>query len=136
MINAKLASRGYDSIGESSGAYEFARQANALYGAYLAERSLLSARVSKQENSRSSIFKEDFDDMLEMLVALDLSNLGVTRGKAPPANFAGGIDKSDKQLTEDDTDRIRPRFGRGMFDNPEAEVPDTTNADEQTRKDN
>ena len=135
MINARLGSKGYDSIGESSGAYEFARQANALYGAWMAEMSLLSARVSKSENARAQIFKKDFEDMVGMLLSLDLSQMGVTRGKAPPANYAGGISETDKTETEDDTDRVRPRFGRGMFDNSDTMKPDTERADEQSRSD-
>ena len=136
VINAKLASVGYDAIGTNSAAYEFARQANAFYGAYMAERSRLSARVNKQENTRSDQFRDDFEDMLKMLVGLDLSRMGVTRGAAPPANYAGGISISDKQEFEDDADRVAPRFGRGMFDNQETIQPDTSNADEQSRRDN
>jgi len=136
IINAKLASKGYDAIGTSSGAYEFARQANALYGAWMAEMSLLSSRVSKAENTRAQIFKDDFNDMVEMLIGLDLSQMGVTRGKAPPGNYSGGISADDKRTTEDDSDRIEPRFGRGMFSNSEAQAPDVERADEQTRSDN
>lgn len=136
IIDTKLASKGYDPIASTSGAYEFAKQANALYAAWFAERTLESSRVSKMENTRASTFKQDFLDMLEMLISLDLSQMGVTRGKKPPADYAGGIDKSDKEITESDTDRVLPRFGRGQFDNIEAGKPDVRNANEQTRKDN
>ncbi len=135
IINAKLASKGYDAIGATSLAYEFARQANALYGAYIAERSRLSARVSKQENTRGDVFKSDFEDMLEMLVGLDLSRMGVGRSLGPPTPFAGGISREDKENYEADTDRIAPRFARGMFENSETQKPDTSRANEQTRED-
>ena len=135
IINAKIASRGYDAIGATSIAYEFARQANALYGAYMAERSRLSARVSKQENTRGDVFKSDFEDMLEMLVGLDLSRMGVGRSLGPPTPYAGGISATDKEEYEADSDRIAPRFARGMFNNSETQKPDTSRANEQTRDD-
>lgn len=136
IINAKLASKGYDAIGANSAAFEFARQANAFYGAYMAERSRLSARVSKQENTRGDVFKSDFEDTLEMLIGLDLSRMGVSRSNAPPTPYAGGISQSDKENYEADTDRIAPRFARGMFGNAETQKPDTSRANEQVRDDN
>ena len=135
IINAKLASKGYDAIGATSIAYEFARQANALYGAYMAERSRLSARVSKQENTRGDVFKSDFEDMLEMLTGMDLSRMGVGRSLAPPTPYSGGTSKADKEEYEADTDRIAPRFARGMFENSETQKPDTSRANEQVRDD-
>ena len=114
---------------------EFARQANALYGAYMAERSRLSARVGKQENTRGDVFKSDFEDMLDMLTTLDLSRMGVGRSLAPPTPYSGGTSKSDKEEYEADTDRIAPRFARGMFENSETQKPDTSRANEQVRED-
>lgn len=135
LINSKLATKGYDAIGATAPAYEFARQANTLYVAWMAERSRLSARVSKQENTRGDVFKDDFEDMLEMLIGLDLSRMGVSRSYKPPENYAGGISQSDKEDYEADSDRIAPRFARGMFKNAETQDPDTERANEQVRKD-
>ena len=135
IINTKLASYGYDAIGATSGAYEFARDLNALYGAWRAERSLLSSRVSKMENSRADFFKKDFYEGLDMLCKLDLSNMGVTRGKAPPADYLGGMSQSDKELTESDTDRVVPRFESGQFKNQSTQKPQRSKSDQQTRND-
>ena len=135
LINAKLASRGYDAIGATSVVFDFVRDINATYAAYRAERSRLSARVSKQENTRGDVFKSDFEDMLDMLTTLDLSRMGVGRSLGPPTPFSGGTSKIDKENYEADTDRIAPRFARGMFENSETQKPDTSRANEQTRND-
>lgn len=135
IINTKLASRGYDAIGTSSGAYGVATQINALYAAWWAERSLLSSRVSKMENSRSDLFKKDFYDLLDMLCEMDLSQMGVGRGNRPPDNYAGGIDVTDKTNNEDDTSIVNPRFARGQFQNVETIPPSETPNIRQTRSD-
>ena len=126
IINSKLASIGYSAIPTNSAAYEFARQAEALFGAQMAERSRLSARVSDDENSRSGVFKKDFDSLLGMLVSMDLSRMGVTRGNKPPANWAGGIDVTDKDTNADDDTIVQSRFKRGAFRNVEVLEPLTS----------
>ena len=56
-----------------------------------------------------------FDKLLQRLVDLDLSRLGVAQtGKV----YAGGISRSDKQAVASDTDRVPSRFERGQFLNP------------------
>lgn len=136
IINAKLASKGYSSIGATSGAYGIAQQTNALYGAWMAEISLVSARVAKSENTRADMFKKNFWDLLDMLCELDLSNMGVGRGNAPPANYGGGISRSDKDTTESDSDRVTPRFERGQFENIDTLMPiSSTPNSRQTRND-
>ena len=135
LINAKLASKGYDAVGTTSVVFDFVRDVNATYAAYRAERSRLSARVSKQENTRGDVFKSDFEDMLEMLTGMDLSRMGVGRSLAPPTPYSGGTSKADKEEYEADTDRIAPRFARGMFENSETQKPDTSRANEQVRDD-
>lgn len=136
IINTALATHGYDAIGTGSGVYAWVRSINANFGAWQAERSLLSARVSKMENTRSDLFKRDFNDGLEMLCKLDLSQMGIGRSKAPPKDYAGGISKSDKQANDDDGDLVSPRFQRGLFRNPETLTPEPGKLDKQTRKDN
>ena len=135
VIDTRLASKGYDSIPNTSIAYGMAREANAFYGAYLAERSLLSARVSKMENSRADFFKKDFNDTLEMLVNLDLSNAGVGRSLAPKSPYTGGISETDKDNQQDNLDRVPPRFSRGFATNPETTRPNNAPSDKQSRQD-
>ena|SRR3990167_2828490 len=133
IINAKIATKGYDPIGANSPMYEVARHLNAMFGAYMVELTRLSARVNKQENTRSDQFRDAFEAGLKMLMTLDLSTMGVSRGLGPPAEYTGGISQTDKRDTENDSDLVTPRFSRGMFDNREALKPDAKNADEQER---
>lgn len=123
VINSKLASIGYGTIPANSAAYDFARQANALYGAWWAERSRLSARVSRDENTRDATFRKDFMDMLNLLTTLDLSRMGVSKSNQVPANWAGGINVTDKEANENDSDIVQPRFGRDQFRNREGLKP-------------
>jgi hypothetical protein len=52
-----------------------------------------------------------------MLVEMDLSRTGVTQTSVA---YAGGISRSDVSSVESNTDRVKPRFTRGRFSNPEA----------------
>ncbi len=120
VINSRLAGMGYGTIATTSAAYEVAQQANACYAAWFAERSRQNARTSADERGRADIFKTDFEDLMEILLSLDLSQNGVTQTSRA---YAGGISLSDKDSIESDTDRVIPRFARGMFGNSEAGHP-------------
>ena len=117
VINAHLAGAGYGAIPTTSAAYDLATAANALYGAWMAERSRVNARVSAGERTRADMFKRDFEFHLEQLLTLDLSRTGVTQTSVA---FAGGISKASKDSYNSDTDRVPGRFKRGMFRNPES----------------
>ncbi len=135
LIETHLASYGYDAIPITSIAYNIALDVNANYAAFRAERSLVSSRVSKMENTRADMFKKDFNELLADLCEMDLSQVGVSRGHKPPSAYTGGISRADKLLTEQDTDRIRPRFSGGQFENPDTIHSDTENSDRQVRRD-
>ena len=135
MINAVLGSYGYDPIPTSSAAYDLALEANALYAAWLAERSRINARITSDERTRADMFKRDFEYHLDWLSALDLSALGVTQTSAGGRPYAGGISRADKDTVNADADRVPARFARGAFRNKEA--PSVAHAptweDEQAR---
>ena len=120
VINSQLASKGLSSISTTSEAYGVAQQANAAYAGWWAERSRISARVSKDERSRADMLKDDFDALMEVLLGLDLSRMGVTQTSTA---YAGGISVSDKSTVQSDTDRVKPRFSRGMLRNLDAPEP-------------
>ena len=135
VINAQIKSIGYTTpIASTSDAYDVARQANALYGAWMAERSRLNSRTAADERTRADMFKKDFDTLMKVLLSLDLSEMGVTNVSRM---YAGGISVSDKETIEGDTDRVTPRFARGMFSNPAALEPGPggSSGDPQTRDD-
>lgn len=117
IINARLGSVGYGAIPATSAAYNLALTANALYGAWQAERSRVNARVSADERTRADMFKKDFYDHLKDLVGLDLSRMGVTKERS--GVYMSGISVSDKATVEDNTDRVTPRFKRDQHRNSE-----------------
>ena len=80
---------------------------------------------SADERTRADMFKRDFEWHLDLLLGLDLSRAGVSQVSQA---YAGGISKSDKSTVEADTDRMTPRFSRGMYDNAEALRPGPSSA--------
>ena len=120
LIDTRLASAGYGPIPAGNVAYDLAVQANAAFGAWWAERSRTNARVATNERTRADYFKKDFNDLMDVLLALDLSRGGVSQTSVA---YAGGQSVADKDTVEADGDRVQPRFVRGMFENPEAPRP-------------
>ncbi len=114
IINTQLAGHGYGTIATTSPAYDIARDVSALYAAWQAERSRTTARITADERTRADLFKRDFTDQLKMLLSLDLSLAGVSVGTNTGGPYAGGISVSDKDTQESDTDRVQPRFVRGL----------------------
>lgn len=126
LINSILGTRGYGAIPATSAAYEFARDANAQYAAQRAEQSRINARIAPGERTRADKFKQGFDDAMKELRAMDLSMLGVS--VTTTSVYAGGISDADRDSVESNTDRVAPRFVRGMFRNRESKEPVGTDA--------
>ena len=126
IINARLAGAGYGAIPATSAAYDLAVAANALYGAWMAERSRINARVSADERTRADMFKRDFEFHLQQLLSLDLGRSGVTQTSRA---YAGGISKSDKSTVEGNSDRVPSRFTRGAFRHNERLSPGSSDED-------
>lgn len=122
VINATIGGYGYGAIPESSAAYGLAQQANALYAAWMAERSRSSARISTQERTRAEMFRSDYKMLMETLSDLNLGRMGVTQTSQV---VAGGISQSDKDRVAADSDRVPDRFSRGMFRNQDTLTPGT-----------
>ncbi len=125
VIETKLAAVGYGAIPATSAAYSLASQVNSLFTAWLAESSRSNPRTAPGESTRADMFKENYESLLEVLVGLDLSYLGVG---FTTTTYAGGISVSDKTSVESDSDRVRPRFVRGMARNKEALEPGPTSS--------
>ena len=103
--------------------YGVAVEANALYGAWMAERSRTNARTTAEERTRADMLRRDFFDHLKWLQQYGLSRAGV----APTSlAYAGGISAADKESVLSDEDRVRPRFTRGHFRNREVSLDDTS----------
>ncbi len=104
-------------VASTAGAYNWLSNLNALYAAAMAELSRSSAIVSPGERTRNSVMLDQFWSELKTMVSLDLTALGVTRGSAGKL-YVGGISQDDKDTYEDDSDRVSPKFMKGMFDFP------------------
>ncbi len=105
----------------TSPAYGLAQQINAIYGAWMAERSRTNARSQPGERTRADMFKDDFKFFLEQLFMNDLSLAGVpaaTSSVSRARPWAGGISVCDKESAQSDSDRVKPRFGRDMHSDP------------------
>ena len=111
LVNANLATRGYGSLTQGTAAWDMAKDVTALYAAWMAERSRTLTRVTSDERTRADMFKRDYQDLLKQMMALDLSTLNVSQTGGA---YAGGISAADKDTQESDTDRVTPRFVRGM----------------------
>ena len=122
VIDSKLSTMGYSSPGATTAVYGLLQQANAAYGAWFAERSRISARVSDDPNTRDRQMKRDFTDLLDMLGKMDLTTMGVrkTTKKLP---YMGGQTFTDKETDESDSDMVQHRFKRGQLENRESLKP-------------
>ncbi len=118
IIETRLQAGGYSVPPASDTAiYSELVHCNALFAAGWVEMSRTNATVSKGERTRGQVFLEMFEGCMGSLLGRDLTLAGLTRQSAGRL-YAGGISIADKQAKESDTDRVAPRFGRGMMDSP------------------
>jgi hypothetical protein len=114
--------------------YDFfvAQTSNTYVAAQLAANSLAALFTGAASSAGASGFVEKKVGDLTLKKA-DATNLAKTyqqlsvklqrmaaSGMTP---YAGGISASDKASVENETDRVRPRFEGGAFDNPSASDP-------------
>jgi hypothetical protein len=126
IIDSTLYTAGLNPIPAGAASYPLATQVNALFGAWMAERSKSNAIISATERQRADLFKKDFTDLLAVLSGMDLSRAGVP--EASSRVYAGGISQSDKQTAAANTDRVPTRFSRGMGRNPLRLDPNQVNS--------
>uniref|UniRef100_A0A6M3IU11 Uncharacterized protein n=1 Tax=viral metagenome TaxID=1070528 RepID=A0A6M3IU11_9ZZZZ len=118
LIEAKLMSRGYSvPVPATAAVYDFVADVEATYAAFRAEAVRVSSRTGTGERTRAEILRNQFDKMLQDLVSMDLTYMGV-----PLADrwYVGGVSQAEKDTVESDTDRVGYRFGRGKFDGSQA----------------
>lgn len=119
VIETYLGGAMYDvPVASGTVAYDWIRDLNALYGAAMVEMSRTNVTLAPGERTRSQIMWEWFWDQLEKIMESDLTYAGATRSSTGGKIYAGGISIADKQTYESDSDRVIPRFGRGMHDFP------------------
>ena len=128
VIELQLSAKGYSvPVSEGTIAYDFLRELNALYAAYLAENARTNIVLGAGERSRATQFEKQFWSGIDRLLAMDLTMAGVDKtGDAPM--YIGGISYSAKDVYDDNTDRIGPRFKRNQFGFPGVVKPDKFSA--------
>jgi hypothetical protein len=124
VIETDLADAGFGAIPLGSMPYGMATTINAYFAAWEAESSRLSAMVQAGERTRADVFFKNWNAMLTILSTRDLSRAGVP---AQSGAYAGGISRSDKAAVSGNSDRVAPRFSRGMGHNPAAGWPPDNN---------
>jgi len=95
--------------------YDWLADLNALFAAARAEMSRINVVLGPGERTRGQVFDEMFWDGLRNLSKMNLSGAGATRSTAGKL-YVGGISEAVKDTYVDDTDRVKPRFSRRMFD--------------------
>lgn len=120
VIETDLADAGYSPIPLGAAPYGIATQINAQFAAWLAESSRVGAMVQAGERTRADMFKTNWNAMLTVLSSRDLSRSGIANRSTA---YAGGISVSDKAAVSGNSDRVKPRFTRGMGHNPAAGWP-------------
>ena len=128
VLETELGSHGYTTpVASTVAAYGWLTNLNALYTAARAEMSRANVTLRVGERTRGQVFDKMFWDELKRLLDMDLTMAGVSRS-ATGTVYVGGISVADKQAKEDDSDRVSPRFFRGIGDFPGTIRPDATTA--------
>ena len=120
VIESKLAGCDY-SVPVTGGtvAYDWLGQLNTLYAAAWAEMSRTTATLEPNQRTKGQVMLEEFWHQMDMLCTGDLTLAGlsyISAGRG--AIYAGGTKRSEKQIWEQDSGRVRSRFSRGMFRTP------------------
>ena len=128
IIESQLSGHRYSTpVGAGTAAYDWLKNLNALYAAGNVEMSRANVVLAPGERTRGQVFLEMFWKQLEELCRGDLSLAGLSRSSYGKL-YAGGISVSTKQTYETDSDRVEPRFGRGMFSFPGTIDPEVSSA--------
>ncbi len=118
VIESYLSSYRYTTpVASTAAAYNWLENLNTLYAAAMAETSRTNITLGPGERTRGRVMLDQFWTELKEMVKLDLTSMGVTRS-SDGALYVGGISIADKETYEDDTDRVAPKFTKGMFDFP------------------
>jgi hypothetical protein len=128
VIESTLAGAKYSvPVASGTAAYDWLRNLNALYGAAWAEMSRTNVTLEPNQRTRGQVFLEEFWSQLEKLTKGDLTLAGLGRTSQGKL-YVGGISISDKQLREGNTDRVPPKFHKGLGSFPGTIEPGATTA--------
>lgn len=120
IIESTLAGCDYSvPVTGGTAAYDWLGQLNTLYAAAWAEMSRSNATLEPNQRTRGQIFLEEFWNQLDKICDGDLTLVGLSHSSAGRGViYAGGTERSVKQVWEQDSGRVKPRISRGMFRTP------------------
>lgn len=115
VLESTLAGWGYNvPPGSNTAAYGWLADLNALYAAAKVELSRTNITLGPGERTRGQVFEQMFWDGLDRMRGQDLSRAGLARS-SDGRLYVGGVSVDDKDIWDEDTDRVRPRFRRDQF---------------------
>jgi len=124
IIESRLSSYGY-SIPVSTGTtlYDWISDLNTLYAAARAEMSRINVTLSPGERTRGQVFEEMFWKQLDQWKSMDLTTTGATNNTSSNSIlgqtlWVGGTSVASKDSYKDASDRVKPKFSKGMFNMP------------------
>jgi len=129
VIETHLRAHGYQGADLGTAAYGWLGDLNALYAAARVELSRTNLSLAPGERTRGQVFDEMFWRGLNRLSDLlegDMTEAGLVRSGTAPELYVGGVSESDKLTWDTDTDRVRPRFYRGMLGFPGTALYEST----------
>ena len=128
VIESQLNGHGYSTpVASGTGAFDVLRDLNALFAAARVEMSRVNVTLGPGERVRGQVFDKMFWDQLAMFMSQDLTLLGLTRSTQGKL-YVGGTSITEKQKQEKDSDRVEPRFHRGIGRFPGTIRPDSSTA--------
>ena len=104
-------------------AYDWLGQLNALYGAAYSEMSRTNVTLGPGERTRGQVYLEQFWAGLGKLCDGDMTLAGLSRSSTAGILYTGGISITDKEGREDDSDRVKPKFFKGLGSFPGTTTP-------------
>lgn len=128
ILESTLQSKGYTvPVASGTAARDWLRNLNMLYAAGMSELTRINITLTPGERTRGQVLLDYFWKQLGQFTALDLTTMGVTRSTSRGTLFVGGISEASKDTYDTDSDRIAPRFARGMFATSGALTPTSNN---------
>lgn len=127
VIESAIESMGFDApVASTLSIYGHVKFLNALYAAAWAELARTTGTIEPRARTRGQVLMDMFNRGLSDLKEMDLAEAGLTQEPVTGVEiYVGGLEISDKQNNESDTDIVQPRIARGMFKFPGARSPDS-----------
>lgn len=124
ILESTLQNKGYTvPVAVGTAARDWLQNLNMLYAAGMSELTRVNITLTPGERTRGQVLLEYFWKQLNYFTSLNLASMGVTRSATVGTLFVGGTSKTSKDSYNANSDRVAPRFARGMFTTTGALAP-------------